>query len=134
MVNVTAAVDLIDSGTGDIEVPATTPGVVQQTTGPVSELRLQVTFSPSTGPVTRWVVPSEVLFEDGKLGLARAYYIGRTLSVDDLRYSGTSADFTGRLGEGKIMTAGVVEFAFGDGTVLRLRNNRNSGDLDIEMY
>lgn len=133
-VNVSASMDLVDPATGTISVPAGTAGTVQQTSGPTELLKLQVLFTPSSGNVTRWVGPSEVNFDDGKLGLARAYYVGKTLTIVDVRYLEPNADFTGRLGKGMILTAGVIEIVFSDSSTLRLRNNRNAGDLDIEMY
>ena len=132
-VSVTAASDLVDTSSGAVSVPKGTSGTVLAVAGPVSALRYQVQFTPSSGAITRWVTSADLAFADGKLGPARAYYVGKTLTISEIAYEGVAADFDGRLGKGMLLTAGVVELSFSDGTKLRLRNNRNAGDLDIEL-
>lgn len=131
-VDVSAAFDLVDASDASLSVPKGTMGSVVATSGPVSALRYHVDFDTSTGTVTRWVMPNEVVFLDGALGPVRAYYEASGLTITSIDHLAADADFDQQLG-GPVGGAGAVVFTFSDGTKLTVTADRNVGSVVFDL-
>lgn len=129
-VGVKALKDLRNVTTGALEVPAGTPGVVLQM---LTTAAVQVQFSTTPTPVTRWAAPSELNFDAGKLGLLQAYLVGTTKTVLSIDYPGEFVDFSASLGTGPIAESNEMVVRFSDGTGFKVKADRNTGDLNVTL-